>query len=92
MIQPLTAANRRAHTCPTCGQGFGALQEDLSMVCAAVISGWRGQGDGLRAETQAGCGLRLYLCRAHGLRTRREGDTRCRCAEAAQPARLSIAA
>lgn len=75
----LSAVNRRAMRCPNCGDAFGALQEDLSMICAGVIVRWHRD----EAELRPGCGLRLYLCPAHGLRTRREGDTRCRCGDAA---------
>lgn len=88
MSAALTAAPRRAHNCPDCGQVLGELQEDLSMVCAAVVVDWRGGSPTLRP----GCGLRMYLCRAHGLRTRRKGDTDCRCAVFAQPVGLQKAA
>ncbi len=58
-----------AMRCPTCGDAVGTVDpDDMSMTCIAVIVGWSGG----RSITRAGCGLRLWLCPVHGLRTLRE--------------------
>lgn len=72
-----------AHNCPACGPVLGDLcREDMSVACA-ILKDWKTQA------CSPGCGKRLCLCRAHGLRTAAEPGA-CGCIEAAKNQTLTL--